>query len=440
MTTTLAAPPETDAPPDAPPPPLKRRWPVAGVVIVAGIASLPMLMPFGLPPGPGNTGLPDAVLVLVTATTFLWAAARRVPVHWPFLVPTLLTVLAGGVAALVTGAGSLTLVKDLFVLLWCVSLASLGRDLGLLRLAMRAWVYIGTFYALVMIFGFVIGNDVLSGKQVDGERAMFTFGDANYASNWFICCFFIARAARVPERAGHRYAVCAVLLVAEVLTGSNGGALALIVAVLLGCLFRLFREGRAHHAVAVGTLAVVVGGSGVALVSIVDIQPYLDRASAASPILRDSIGRTTGESTESRGTVFATTVKMIEEQKHPWGIGAGETENAMRVNQETYVREAHNDYIAAVLERGFLGGVALIVLVYALLLRCLRIARRGALRPEYAAAVPRPELFAALVSVFLVSALFYETLHYRHGWAFFGLIAALDLFGRRDREPPEAVR
>ena len=61
-----------------------------------------------------------------------------------------------------------------------------------------------------------------------------------------------------------------------------------------------------------------------------------------------------------------------------------------------------------------------------------RIARRDALKPEYARLVPRPELFGALVAVFLISGLFYETLHYRHGWALFGLIAALDLFGRRD--------
>ncbi|MFC5744161.1 O-antigen ligase family protein [Actinomadura rugatobispora] len=419
--------------------PRARGRSLVGAVLVGGIASLPMLMPFGLPPGPGNTGLPDLALIVVTMTALLWAATRRVPVRWPFLVPTLLTIVAGGIAAVVNDAGALTLVKDLFVLLWGVSVANLARDTGLLRLAIRSWVWIGTFYALVMIAGFLIGNDTLSGKQVDGERAMFTFGDANYASNWFICVFFIARAARVPEKAWQRWAVCGILLVAEVLTGSNGGALSLGIAIVAGYVFRLFREGKAHHAIAVVSLAAFAGGGGIAVISTVDIQPYLDRASEASPILRDSIGRTTGESTESRSTVFATTVEMIERQTHPWGIGPGHTEAAMLENQETYVREAHNDYVAAVLERGFLGGVALVVLVFALLMACVRIARRDALTPAYARVVPRPELFGALVLVFLVSGLFYETLHYRHGWAFFGLIAALHLFGRRDAVQPESV-
>ncbi|MFA1548459.1 O-antigen ligase family protein [Actinomadura chokoriensis] len=423
MTATIEAPPA--------PAPLKRGTRLPPVMLVAGIASLPLLMPAGLPPGPGNTGLPDLALVGVTATMLLWAGTRRLPIRWPFLIPTLMTIIAGGIAAIVNEAGALTLVKDLFVLLWAVSLANFGRDPSLLRVALRAFVWVGTCYALVMIVGFVLGIEALSGKQIDGERAMFTFGDANYASNWFICIFFIARASRFPETAGKRWTVCGVLLTAEILTGSNGGLLALCVALLLGYLFRLFREGKAHHAVAVGALAVFVGGGGVALVSAVNVQPFLDRASQASPILRDSIGRTTGESTNSRSTVLATTLQMIDDQTHPWGIGPGQTEKQMLVRQETYVREAHNDYVAAVLERGFLGGAALITLVFVLLLSCVRIARRGALTGEYARLVPRPELFGALVAVFLVSGLFYETLHYRHGWAFFGLIAALDLFGRR---------
>ncbi len=184
------------------PPPLTRRTRLPAVMIVAGIASLPMLMLTGLAPGPGNTGLPDLALVGVTATMLLWAGTRRLPIRWPFLIPTLMTIIAGGIAAVVNDAGALTLVKDLFVLLWAVGIANFARDTSLLKLTLRAFVWIGTFYAVVMIVGFVLGIEALSGKQIDGERAMFTFGDANYASNWFICVYFIARASRFPRRPG----------------------------------------------------------------------------------------------------------------------------------------------------------------------------------------------------------------------------------------------
>lgn len=416
-------------------PPAKRHWRLTAIVLVLSIASLPMLMPFGMGPGPGNTAIPDVLLVLLTGTTLLWATSQGRPVPWPFLVPTLLAVLAGAAASLVNdGAGALPLVKDVFVLLWAVCVATLCQDAGMTRIALRAYVYLGTLYAVMEIVGMAAGIEALSGKQVDGARAMFTFGDANYASNWFICVFFIARATRLPRRKGARWTVCAILLTAEFLTGSNGGTLALGIALVVGYLWRLIRDGKAHHAVAVGALAAVLGGGTVFVLTQVDTATLVERVGDTAPILRDSIGRTTGESTESRGTVLNTTLTMLGEQTHPFGIGPNEVRQHSYDGQYSYVREAHNDYIAAVLERGFLGGVAVITLVFVLLLRCVRIARRGALNREYADLVPHPELFGALVVVFLVSALFYQTLHYRHGWAFFGLIAAVDLYGRQREE------
>ena len=78
-----------------------------------------------------------------------------------------------------------------------------------------------------------------------------------------------------------------------------------------------------------------------------------------------------------------------------------------------------------------LGGVALVWLVALVVVRARRIARRDALRPEFAAVMPRPELLGAAAGAVLMSALFYEVLHFRHVWALFGLIAAVELWGRR---------
>jgi hypothetical protein len=45
--------------------------------------------------------------------------------------------------------------------------------------------------------------------------------------------------------------------------------------------------------------------------------------------------------------------------------------------------------------------------------------------------VPRPELLVAALAAIAVSAMFYEVLHFRHVWALLGLVAALELSGRR---------
>ena len=87
-----------------------------------------------------------------------------------------------------------------------------------------------------------------------------------------------------------------------------------------------------------------------------------------------------------------------------------------------------------------LGAAALVLLAVAVAVRCRRIAPPGGLAPDFRAVVPRPELLAAACVAIAISAMFYEVLHFRHVWAVFGLIAALELSGRRTRARPVANR
>jgi O-antigen ligase len=94
-----------------------------------------------------------------------------------------------------------------------------------------------------------------------------------------------------------------------------------------------------------------------------------------------------------------------------------------------YVKEAHNDYVATVLELGAIGAVGLMVLLTTVATRLQRLAggtargRWGALT----AGMPSPQFLVAMGAAFLVSGAFYEVLHFRHLWAFLGLLAGLDL-------------
>ena len=66
------------------------------------------------------------------------------------------------------------------------------------------------------------------------------------------------------------------------------------------------------------------------------------------------------------------------------------------------------------------------MLIVSVGVRARRISAAGGLDPELRAIVPRPELLAAACVAIAISAAFYEVLHFRHVWAIFGLVAALD--------------
>jgi O-antigen ligase len=238
---------------------------------------------------------------------------------------------------------------------------------------------------------------------------------------------FVLRAARVPRRPGLRVLCCAVIVTGIVLTGSNGGLSALLIASVAGWLFRLVRTGRAAAAAVLACVLVLLGAVAV---STVDLASVAERARQSAPLLRDSIGRE-AESGSSRQTLVRESFSLWLQHDSPVGLGPGGTKAALLADQVPYVKEAHDDYVAAVVERGLLGGAALIALIVLVVVRSWRIGRRHALLPDFAAVIPRPELLGAAAAAVLISGLFYEVLHFRHVWALFGLIAAVELWGRR---------
>jgi hypothetical protein len=158
-------------------------------------------------------------------------------------------------------------------------------------------------------------------------------------------------------------------------------------------------------------------------VSFVDVHGIVTEAEQSSRLAHDSVGRE-GESGGSRGTLTREALRLWFTGAVVPGVGPGNTETTLRSRQAPYVKEAHDDYLAALLERGVLGELALLLLAVAVAVRLRRICARptGPAR----SVVPRPELLAAAVLAIGISALFYEVLHFRHVWALFGLVAALE--------------
>lgn len=415
------------------------------VVVGTAIWAMPLLVPAG----PGNTAPADVFLILAVAIAMLWFSIRSQPLRFPYALPIGLSVLAGALAATVAhsgayvsvGGGLISLIQDVFLLAWAISIANIGRHPELLRTTTRAWAISAAVWAAVMIIGVVAHISVLSGETTrNGVRAAFTLGDPNLAANYFICSLLVLRSAQYPSRRAIRWICCGLILTAIGLTGSNGGVLILVLTAVAGGLFRMAqRRGAVPAIITASALALGVA----AIAPHVHVQTIVARAEGRSQFLHDSIGRQ-AESSGSRSTILAETTKLYFNYDNLVGIGPNSTKTAFQRRQFSYVKMAHDDYAAALVERGVLGGVALAFLLLIVAARCRRIAARP-LRRDHAAVIPRPELLGAAVLGMFVSGLFYQVLHFRHLWALLGIVAALDLFGRRDRDggrpdAPEAVQ
>jgi O-antigen ligase len=402
------------------------RMPAQRIAVVVAASGLPLLRPGG----PGNTGPVYAGLLIGLLATAAWASWTRHPLRFPYVIPAGLLIVGGAVAAVVQGVGArtsvLTLGQDAYVLLWGVALANLVSEPLLLRTAVRAIGVSGVVWAGVLLVGVVGHVPALSGVTArQGSRASLTLGDPNLAANYFLVALFVLRAAGYPRRAPLRWAACLLILLAMFFTGSNGGALTLVLATVVGAVLRLARTRGPGPAI---VLALVLGTAAAAASAAVDLDAVARQAQTSIPALRDSIGRQ-AESSSSRDDLASEGARLWWDQGLV-GIGPGRTKAELTRTQAPYVKEAHDDYLAALLERGVLGACGILLLVGSVTVRAQRMSLRP-LAPRYAEALPRPELLAAAVAALLVSASLYEVLHFRHAWALFGLVAGVELWGRR---------
>ncbi len=109
------------------------------------------------------------------------------------------------------------------------------------------------------------------------------------------------------------------------------------------------------------------------------------------------------------------------------GIGPSSTRRELDESGIYDAKEAHNDYLGTLVERGPLGIVALLVLAGAVAVRLLNAHR---LPPAWSSVVPRPEALVAVGVAYAFTAVTHEVLHYRHFWTFLAVLAALHLAAR----------
>jgi hypothetical protein len=112
------------------------------------------------------------------------------------------------------------------------------------------------------------------------------------------------------------------------------------------------------------------------------------------------------------------------------GIGPASIKPVLATQLYPYSNEAHDDFLAALIERGVIGLLGLLLLVGLVAARAGPILR-GAVPARYAAVVPAPAGLVAALLALAVNSFYEEILHFRFLWALFGIVAILGADRRR---------
>jgi len=399
---------------------------VAVKALAVGIGGLPILRPtVG-----GNLGPADAAMMLCGACILVWAGSTRQVLRGAYLLPSVLTMLAGmvaGLAGAAPAAALLAVAQDFYLLLWALACLNVARTADAAASVARSWCYAAFGWSVTLFL--VVGRTALTATTGD-TRLAFT-SDTNGAGLYFVLSIFVMIAARRPRRRLWRWTAITFLLADTVLTGSLGalsGLLAgLATAIMMGVAARRGPAPALALALALGLTA----GSATLYV-----QRYrvIEAAHASgNAVLRNSLGRGLQTSTE-RQALTRETLGLVT-SAGPAGYGPNTTEQLLRTDQAPYPKQAHNDWIAALVERGVLGFAGMALLAFEVVRRTAQVRDATLLTPAHAEAFPAVQYLAGGAVTVAIFSLTHEVLHDRTAWTLLGLIAALAVFGRPARQP-----
>ncbi|NUS27996.1 MAG: hypothetical protein HOV92_27755 [Streptomyces sp.] len=386
-----------------------------------------VLQPMLRPTGPGNSAPVDVFTVATVVLSVLWAATcgRRLGV--PYGLAGTLLLLSGALAGLagpLPGVSLMNLAREVLLLAWCVALFNIARQPGVLRLLTASFAYASVVWASVLVAADRLGVTAIQGvSPTEGDRKLFTLGDPNYAATYWVVSLFMVYASQRPRTPLVRWYGYTVLIWALLLSQSNGGVLELCVGLLLLAVHKVYRAHPRSGPVAAGALVLAVvlaAGASVATAPLAQVQDWA-RLSDRTELV-NTLGRS-GTSAEQRSTLVRESLELYEPH-WPTGSGPGTTKQLLQDKQFPYAKEVHDDYLAALVERGPLGVVALLALLSGTAWRCSRVLRAPP-GSGFAAQVPRPAGLVAALAGLAVAGAYYEVLHFRFLWVLLALVAVL---------------
>jgi O-antigen ligase len=397
------------------------------LALIATAVAVAML-PLAVPAGPANTAPIDGLVAVACVACLLWAARTGLRLRFPYVVPVAMLLAGGALGALmgpVPSKGVVALLQDVVLIGWCWALVNLSRSPRHLKVLLATWAYSGVAWALVAFVGLATGSSMLTGQvEHQGSRVQITLADPSYAANYLFISIMIIWATQRPRHRAVRMGAYLLLVAAIATTGSNSGIVALIAGIVIATVLGAYRRFGVVPAV---TLLAIIVVSGSVAVSNISLAQILESAhDSPFPFLRDGIGR----STQSSGQREALLQESLHLYERGSSLGEGPVSTKTRLSNENVllVKEAHNDYFAALIERGPLGFLGILVLVASVMLRAASVVK-GRLARGFADVVVRPNALVGALAGTLIAMTVYELLHVRHVWALFAVVACVSIWG-----------
>jgi lipopolysaccharide/colanic/teichoic acid biosynthesis glycosyltransferase/O-antigen/teichoic acid export membrane protein len=393
----------------------------AVITLVLAVIFQPLLHPTG----PGNSSPVDLLLIASIVTAMVWLAATHRKLRAPYLLPVLLFIGAGAASGLVSPlpATALTSVMiDILLFAWCTIVVNVVSGPRAMRYALVAWSWSGIFWAVLFVAAWAGHLTPLEGiNPAEGNRLAFTFGDPNYASWYWNATIFVLFAARAPGKRWMRVTGYVFLLWALVLTESNGGALALGIGIVFLLMVKYYRRHGGAGAIAILLIAGLAAGGFFTAVPLNSIRHWALYSN--QPLLVNSVGRSAQSSSE-RGQLTQEVMSLYQRGDGVLGLGPMSTKQLLANWYYPYSNEAHDDWLAALSERGVFGLFALLLLVGCVISRAGPLLRRPLSAPM-AAVVPAPAGIVAALLAVSVNSMFEEVLHFRTLWLLLAVTAVL---------------
>lgn len=427
-----AAPLRTTSPPRRPPLPAfsgleaPPRY-ATGVLplVLASVAAAPLLLPqmaYNMVPADFVIG----ILVVIGLASF-WSSSARMQL--PLGISYLL-VLAGGAVAVsqaFSPVDSLVVVlQDLYLFVWFLVVVNfvVHRGRGVATSMAAVWTWTGLAIALLVwltALQFPGPTLHLFGVETVDHfgRAKGTFRDPNLAGNYLVVTLFVLWAAPRPRSTIVKLALTVPFVGAIYVTDSITALVTVAGGALVTLLVAFVTSRQVAVAAALTGVAVMFVGVAMLPRSFEGLPSAVSENLGSTDTFSDSLGRTEVSATgrierwEEAFLRFGNQVLI--------GIGPGSTSPALEAMGSPFAGELHNDYLAGFLERGVLGGVGVLA-VFA-------IATAWAFQCGFSHSLRdggwRPSFLVGGMTAILASAMALETLHFRHIWLFFALLAGL---------------